>query len=193
MIYIRKYKDNVLIDEKIFLNFKTLEEAVDKISSRDLKNKKVTVESDNEDLTVFFKGKYNPKFYKKEDNKNTVVTLLYIADGGKRKKHYIKNYKRKFEKILERIKTQLQPQLSEALKRETLVTYHLEVKDKNVYTVLFELSSDAFIGTMTIFFNIVTLEYVFYKTDLTEFEEIYKIFKTVINYNTAALRKYRAK
>jgi len=193
MIYIRKYKDNILIDEKIFLNFKTLEEAVDKISSRDLKTKKVTVESDNEDLTVFFRGKYNPKFYKKEDNKNNVVTLLYIEDGGKRKKHYIKNYKRKFEKILERIKTQLQPQLSEAFKRETLVTYHLEAKDKNVYTVFFELSSDAFIGTMTIFFNIVTLEYVFYKTDLTEFEEIYKIFKAVINYNTAALRKYRAK
>ena len=84
MIYIRKYKDNILIDEKIFLNFKTLEEAVDKISSRDLKTKKVTVESDNEDLTAFFGGKYNPNFYKKEDNKNTVVTLLYIGEGGKR-------------------------------------------------------------------------------------------------------------
>ena len=61
MIYIRKYKDNILIDEKIFLNFKTLEEAIDKISSRDLKTKKVTVESDNEDLTVFFGGKYNKR------------------------------------------------------------------------------------------------------------------------------------
>jgi hypothetical protein len=191
MIFLRKYsQQQELLDEKIFLKTEDLAKAIFKISSRDLKNKTLTVFSDDEDLKSFFETKFNPEFY---EFKNSQVFLLYLENGKKRSLRYKVNDEKVFKKVLERIETSVENAINEIFGIKVNIGSEVEDAGSRAKRIIWKIKSSEINGEIITEFDLNKWTYKIVKAEIDYPDTILRFFKQAFSYNTSAVKASRKK
>lgn len=191
MIFLRKYsKQQELLDEKIFLKLEDLATAIFKISSRDLKNKIITVFSDSANLKTFFKSKFNPEFYEFQDSQ---VFLLYIGNGQKRSLRYKVNDEKVFKKAIERINTSVENAINETFGIKVNIYSEVEDALNRVKIIIWKIKSNEINGDIITEFDLNKWNYKIVKAEIDYPDTILRFFKQAFSYNTSAVKASRKK
>lgn len=191
MIFLRKHsKQQELLDEKIFLKIEDLDEAISKISSRDLKNKIVTVFSADTDLKRFFTSKFNPKFYKFQDSQ---VFLLYICNGEKRSLKYKVNEEKLFKRAINRIEESVKIAIKEIFGINANIGLEIEEHGKKIKRIIWKIESSDINGYIITEFDLNKWKYSIIKAEIDYPDTILRFFKQAFSYNTSAVKTARKK